>query len=199
MENGRVSVYLVVGLGNPGKEYTNTRHNLGYMVIQCLSDQYDVELKNKQFGRIGRTLLQDTQVYFLLPTTYMNDSGKAVQFYKELYQIKLQNILVIVDDLALPFGTMRLRMNGSSGGHNGLKSISNHLHTQEYPRLRVGIGTDIEMMDKAEFVLAPFMQKEQKYLPTIVESASCVAKSYIVEGQEPATRLANLFHLIKTG
>lgn len=199
MENGRVSVYLVVGLGNPGKEYTNTRHNLGYMVIQCLSDQYDVELKNKQFGRIGRTLLQDTQVYFLLPTTYMNDSGKAVQFYKELYQIKLQNILVIVDDLALPFGTMRLRMNGSSAGHNGLKSISNHLHTQEYPRLRVGIGTDIEMMDKAEFVLAPFMQKEQKYLPTIVESASCVAKSYIVEGQEPATRLANLFHLIKTG
>lgn len=192
-------MYLVVGLGNPGKEYTNTRHNLGYMVIQCLSDQYDVELKNKQFGRIGRTLLQDTQVYFLLPTTYMNDSGKAVQFYKELYQIKLQNILVIVDDLALPFGTMRLRMNGSSAGHNGLKSISNHLHTQEYPRLRVGIGTDIEMMDKAEFVLAPFMQKEQKYLPTIVESASCVAKSYIVEGQEPATRLANLFHLIKTG
>lgn len=192
-------MYLVVGLGNPGKEYTNTRHNLGYMIIQCLSDQYDVELKNKQFGRIGRTLLQDTQVYFLLPTTYMNDSGKAVQFYKELYQIKLQNILVIVDDLALPFGTMRLRMNGSSGGHNGLKSISKHLHTQEYPRLRVGIGTDIEMMDKAEFVLAPFMQKEQKYLPTIVESASCVAKSYIVEGQEPATRLANLFHLRKTG
>lgn len=192
-------MYLLVGLGNPGKEYTNTRHNLGYMVIQCLSDQYDVELKNKQFGRIGRTLLQDTQVYFLLPTTYMNDSGKAVQFYKELYQIKLQNILVVVDDLALPFGTMRLRMNGSSGGHNGLKSISNHLHTEQYPRLRVGIGTDIEMMDKAEFVLAPFMQKEQKYLHTIVESASCVAKSYIVEGQEPATRLANLFHLRKTG
>lgn len=192
-------MYLLVGLGNPGKEYTSTRHNLGYMVIQYLSDQYDVELKNKQFGRIGRTLLQDTQVYFLLPTTYMNDSGKAVQFYKELYQIKLQNILVVVDDLALPFGTMRLRMNGSSGGHNGLKSISSHLHTEQYPRLRVGIGTDMEMMDKAEFVVAPFMQKEQKYLHTIVESASCVAKSYIVEGQEPATRLASLFHLRKTG
>lgn len=192
-------MYLLVGLGNPGKEYTSTRHNLGYMVIQYLSDQYDVELKNKQFGRIGRTLLQNTQVYFLLPTTYMNDSGKAVQFYKELYQIKLQNILVVVDDLALPFGTMRLRMNGSSGGHNGLKSISNHLHTEQYPRLRVGIGTDMEMIDKAEFVVAPFMQKEQKYLHTIVESASCVAKSYIVEGQAPATRLATLFHLRKTG
>lgn len=192
-------MYLLVGLGNPGKDYMSTRHNLGYMVIQYLSDQYDIELKNKQFGRIGRTLLQDTQVYFLLPTTYMNDSGKAVQFYKELYQIKLQNILVVVDDLALPFGTMRLRMNGSSGGHNGLKSISSHLHTEQYPRLRVGIGTDMEMMDKAEFVVAPFMQKEQKYLHTIVESASCVAKSYIVEGPEPATRLASLFHLRKTG
>lgn len=192
-------MYLIVGLGNPGKEYTTTRHNLGYMVIQYLSDEYDVELKNKQFGCIGRTLVKDTQVYFLLPTTYMNDSGKAVQFYKELYQIKLQNILIVVDDLALPFGTIRLRMNGSSGGHNGLKSISSHLHTEQYPRLRIGIGTDMGMIDKAEFVLAPFMKKEQKYLHTIVESASCVAKSYIVEGQEPATRLANLFHLKKTG
>lgn len=192
-------MYLVVGLGNPGKEYTTTRHNLGFMVIQYLSDQYDVELKNKQFGRIGRTLLKDTQVYFLLPTTYMNDSGKAVQFYKELYQIKLQNILIVVDDLALSFGTMRLRMNGSSGGHNGLKSISGHLRTEQYPRLRIGIGTDMGMIDKAEFVLAPFMQEEQKYLHAIVESASCIAKSYILEGQEPATRLANLFHLKKTG
>lgn len=192
-------MYLIVGLGNPGKEYTTTRHNLGYMVIQHLVDDYDVELKNKQFGLIGRTLLKDTQVYFLLPTTYMNDSGKGVQFYKELYQIKLQNILIVVDDLALPFGTMRLRMNGSSGGHNGLKSIANYLHTDQYPRLRIGIGIDIAMMDKAEFVLAPFMQKEQKYLPAIIESASCVAKSYILEGQEPATRLANLFHLKKTG
>lgn len=169
------------------------------MVIQHLSDQYDVELKNKQFGCIGRTLLKDTQVYFLLPTTYMNDSGRAVQFYKELYQISLQNILIIVDDLALPFGAMRLRMNGSSGGHNGLKSISSHLHTETYPRLRIGIGSEIAMIDKAEFVLAPFMRKEQKYLHIIVESASCVAKSYIVEGQEPAIRLANFFHLRKTG
>lgn len=126
-------MYLIVGLGNPGREYTITRHNLGFIVIQHLADKYDVELKNKQFGRIGRTLLKDTQVYFLLPTTYMNDSGKAVQFYKELYQIKLQNILIVVDDLALPFGTMRLRMNGSSGGHNGLKSISNYLRTEQYP------------------------------------------------------------------
>lgn len=192
-------MYLVVGLGNPGKEYTTTRHNIGFMVIQYLSDQYDIELKNKQFGRIGRTLLKDTQVYFVLPTTYMNDSGKAVQFYKELYQIKLQNILIVVDDLALPFGTMRLRMNGSSGGHNGLKSVSRHLCTEQYPRLRLGIGTDMGMIDKAEFVLAPFMQEEQKYLHAIVESASCVAKSYILEGREPATRLANLFHLKKTG
>ena len=192
-------MYLIVGLGNPGKEYTTTRHNLGYMVIQHLVDGYDVELKNKQFGRIGRKLLKDTQVYFLLPTTYMNDSGKGVQFYKELYQIKLHNILIVVDDLALPFGTMRLRMNGSSGGHNGLKSISNHLHTDQYPRLRIGIGTNIAIMDKAEFVLAPFMQKEQKSLPAIIQSASCVAKSYILKGQEPATRLANLFHLKKTG
>lgn len=192
-------MYLLVGLGNPGKEYRNTRHNLGYMTIQHLADQYDVELRNKQFGCIGRVLLHDTQVYFLLPTTYMNNSGTAVQFYKKFYQIQLQNVLIVMDDLALPFGTMRLRMRGGSGGHNGLKSISNHLHTEAYPRLRVGIGSTVGMIDKAEFVLAPFMQKEQKYINTIIESAACVAKSYIMEGQESATRLANLFHLEKIG
>ncbi len=169
------------------------------MTIQHLADRYDVELRNKQFGCIGRVLLDDTQVYFLLPTTYMNNSGTAVQFYKKLYQIQLQNILIVVDDLALPFGTMRLRMQGSSGGHNGLKSISSHLHTEAYPRLRVGIGSNMGMIDKAEFVLAPFMQKEQKYINTIIESAACVVKSYIMEGQESATRLANLFHLEKIG
>lgn len=167
------------------------------MTIQHLADQYDVELRNKQFGCIGRVLLHDTQVYFLLPRTYMNNSGTAVQFYKKLYQIQLQNILIVVDDFALPFGTMRLRMQGSSGGHNGLKSISSHLRTEAYPRLRVGIGSDMGMIDKAEFVLSPFAQNEQKYIYTIVESAACVAKSYIMEGQESATRLANLFHLEK--
>jgi len=168
--------YLIVGLGNIGSEYENTRHNIGFMVVDALADgqkftldknAFLLELRNK-----GRTYV------LIKPTTYMNLSGKAVSFHLKDQKIPLENLLVITDDLALPFGTVRIRKSGSDGGHNGLKSINESLGTNSYPRMRIGIDNKFPQGRQVDYVLSPFSSSEQQDLPQIISHCANACRDF---------------------
>jgi PTH1 family peptidyl-tRNA hydrolase len=158
--------YLIVGLGNIGTEYENTRHNIGFMVVDAMADGQKFSLnKNAFFLEVrnkGRTYV------LIKPTTYMNLSGKAVAYHLKDQKIPLENLLIITDDLALPFGMVRIRKSGSDGGHNGLKSINESLGTNAYSRMRVGIDNKFPQGRQVDYVLSPFTSSEQHDLPKII-------------------------------
>ncbi len=185
--------FLIVGLGNPGEKYAMTRHNLGFMVVKAFAEKHGLEFK-KGFrinGKIANGIVDEKKVYLLMPTTYMNLSGGAVRKCIDYYNIPLQNVLVIVDDIYLKLGAMRLRDKGSSGGHNGLKSIEGHLHTKEYPRLRMGVGGEsLPERNLEAFVLGNFNTAELQILSRVIESGEAVATCWLNQGIEPAARLA---------
>ncbi|MFM7079698.1 MAG: aminoacyl-tRNA hydrolase [Bacteroidota bacterium] len=145
--------FLVVGLGNPGAEYFHTRHNIGFEVLDYLSDKANASFSLERLGHISRIKIRGKQVILLKPNTFMNLSGKAVKYWLQHENIPLNNLLVITDDLALPVGTIRIRLKGSDGGHNGLKSINETLNTNDYARLRFGIGNDFPKGRQADYVL----------------------------------------------
>jgi PTH1 family peptidyl-tRNA hydrolase len=158
--------YLIVGLGNPGPEYLLTRHNIGFMVADTLADG-----KPFQSGRLGDScqISQKGRTYILLkPNTYMNLSGKAVTHHLQHHKIPIENLMVITDDLALDFGTVRIRKQGSDGGHNGLKSIQELVGHTNYPRMRVGIGSQFSKGRQVDYVLSAFSAEEQKSLPDVL-------------------------------
>ena len=168
---------LIVGLGNPGRPYHMTRHNFGFLVVTALAKKMDVGFsKSMRFTSDyakGRIAEKDT--YLLMPKTFMNASGEAVKQFAEYYKILPQELIVVVDDIALGFGTMRLKKSGSDGGHNGLKSIQACIGTSEYPRLRLGIGPRAETpageMSLVSHVLGTFGEQEQKLLPDVIDKA----------------------------
>ncbi|MBT29155.1 MAG: aminoacyl-tRNA hydrolase [Thalassobius sp.] len=170
--------YLIVGLGNIGKEYEDTRHNIGFMVVDYLAKKFDVEFDiDKQafvtdFKHKGRT------IYMIKPTTYMNLSGKAVQHWLTQLKIPRENLMVIVDELALPYGSLRMRAKGSSAGHNGLKNIETCLGGTNYPRLRFGIGNDFSKGKQVDFVLSAFNEDESAELPLYIEKAAEMILSF---------------------
>lgn len=167
---------LIVGLGNPGKEYENTRHNIGFMAIDQIAKYFDVSVEKEMMnGKYTSFYYQGDKVFLLKPQTYMNLSGESVIQFVQYYNIKISNILIISDDLDLNVGSFKLRYKGSAGGHNGLKSIEQHLHTQEYKRLKIGISKN-PLWDTKDYVLGKFTQQElhdiQKILvltPHIIE------------------------------
>ncbi|GAB4186572.1 MAG: aminoacyl-tRNA hydrolase [Simkaniaceae bacterium] len=188
--------YLIAGLGNPGKKYQYTRHNLGFLILEKMAEEFQIVLQKKPLGRIGSGLMEGKKIYLLMPSTYMNLSGTAVRFYSDYYKIPYANIIVAVDDVEIPFGSMRLRLKGGSGGHNGLKSIKQHLGTEEYPRLRIGIRTkDIKEADLANFVLENFTDPERQKLPKIIDEAVSIIKTFICESRDKAIERASLFQL----
>ena len=164
------SPLLIVGLGNPGKEYSKTRHNIGAFVVECFVRFLGVSMKSsaKLDGLIGSTLIDEKKVIFLIPTTYMNLSGKAVRKCIDYYTIALSNVLILSDDTYIPFAEVRLKMGGSAGGHNGLKDIENCLGTNKYPRLRIGIG-EKQTEDLADYVLQRFSKEEEAKMDDIAE------------------------------
>jgi len=170
---------LVVGLGNPGKKYQLNRHNLGFLVVEALANGAGVSFrKESRFdGEIAKANLKGKSVYFLKPTTYMNDSGRAVRKVVDYYKLSPQEVLILVDDIALPYEQMRLREQGSAGGHNGLKSIAQYLGTQAYPRLRLGIGA--ARSELTNHVLGDFSSKEQKALPSYIAEAMRVVEELL--------------------
>ncbi len=174
--------YLIVGLGNIGDEYRNTRHNIGFMVLDALAKASNIVFSDKRYGAIANMSLKGRQLILLKPSTYMNLSGNAVRYWMQQEKIPLENVLVIVDDLALPIGTLRLKGKGSDAGHNGLKHIATTLGTQSYSRLKFGIGNDFPKGGQVDFVLGQFDDEAWKILPERIELAGEVIKSFCLAG-----------------
>ena len=174
--------YLIVGLGNIGAEYASTRHNIGFRIADALVGSVDGSFTTERYGDIARIRVKNAQLVVLKPSTYMNLSGQAVRYWKDKENIELKNILVLVDDVALPFGAIRLKGNGSDAGHNGLKNIAQMLGTQEYPRLRFGIGNDYPRGGQIDYVLGHFKLDERQMLPTRVDVAVDAVKAFCLSG-----------------
>jgi peptidyl-tRNA hydrolase, PTH1 family len=164
--------YLIVGLGNIGIEYENTRHNVGFKVVDTLASLKGSTFETKTLGSICQIKHKGRQLILLKPSTYMNLSGKAVAYYMQKESIPASNTLIILDDLALPFASQRLRPNGSDGGHNGLKSIDALLNHQNYPRLRIGIGNDYPRGRQADYVLSSWTANETEKLGEVLAYAA---------------------------
>lgn len=160
--------YLIIGLGNMGAEYDGTRHNIGFEILDYIADTKNVSWENERRGDLTRIRHAGRQLILLKPSTYVNLSGKAVRYWMQKEKIPLKNILVILDDLNLPFGKIRIRPSGSSGGHNGLKSIQEELNAQNYPRLRFGIGSDFHSGEQSRFVLGKWSREEEKQLEELI-------------------------------
>ncbi len=184
--------YLIAGLGNIGAEYDHTRHNIGFDVLDALASGVDglhFETGRKatfaQMRHRGRTLI------LLKPTTYMNLSGEAIQYWLQQEKIQIQNLLVIADDLALPFGTLRLKPKGGSAGHNGIASIIECLGTEEFPRLRFGIGSDFAKGQQVRYVLSRWEKNEAELLTTRIKTAGDIIKSFVSIGLQETMNLYN--------
>lgn len=174
--------YLVIGLGNKGEEYTETRHNIGFKVAENIATTIGAPFKTAHFGWLAEGKYKGRKVLVLKPDTYMNLSGNAIQFWMQKEKIPLENILVIADDLALPFGTLRLRKKGSDAGHNGLKNIQEVLQTQDYARLRFGISADFSEGKQVDYVLGKWSEEEQEKLQERIHVFSQAALSFVFAG-----------------
>ncbi|WP_072530453.1 aminoacyl-tRNA hydrolase [Bacteroides ilei] len=174
--------YLIVGLGNIGDEYRNTRHNIGFMVLDALAKASNIVFKDGRYGATATLPLKGRQLLLLKPSTYMNLSGNAVRYWMQQEKIPLENVLVVVDDLALPFGSLRLKGKGSDAGHNGLKHIAATLGTQNYARLRFGIGNDFPKGGQVDYVLGHFDENDLKLMPERLETAGEIIKSFCLAG-----------------
>lgn len=184
--------YCVVGLGNIGKAYEGTRHNIGFMVLDRLSEHLLVHGWQQDTHAFFSTAVYEGQkLYLVKPTTYMNLSGRAVQHYVHYYKVALSHLLVITDDIALDYGVLRFRAKGSDGGHNGLKHIQQMLGTNEYPRLRIGVGKQFAQGKQADYVLSKFSSEENKTLPLIIEEAAKGILCFVKSGLQTAMNQYN--------
>ena len=176
--------FLIVGLGNIGAEYTNTRHNIGFKIVDFLARKEGVSFETVKLGALAEYKFKGRTFLLLKPNTYMNLSGKAVQYWMEKEKIALENIFVITDDLNLSFGSIRIRPKGSDGGHNGLKNINLVLNTQNYARFRFGISDEFKKGKQVDYVLGDWDDAEKVALPERLEMASEIIKSFGTAGLE---------------
>lgn len=174
--------YLIAGLGNIGSEYEYTRHNIGFRVLDALAEASNAVFKDRRYGFVTEIRVKNKILVLLKPSTYMNLSGNAVRYWLKEEKIPIENLLVVVDDLALPFGTLRLKGKGSNAGHNGLGHIQDILSTQNYARLRFGIGNDFPKGSQVNFVLDPFSDEEEKLLPERINVACDIVKTFCLAG-----------------
>ena len=182
--------YLIVGLGNIGAEYAETRHNIGFKVLDALAAS-DAVFTPERYGAIARLKYKGRTLILLKPSTYMNLSGKAVAYWVKQEKIPMENLLVVTDDLALPYGTIRIRGKGSDGGHNGLKSINALLGTTEYARMRIGIGNDFARGAQVDYVLSEWTHEEKEAMPERLAAAGEAIKSFATIGLERTMNLHN--------
>ena len=183
--------YLVAGLGNIGAEYELTRHNIGFLILDQLADQQKVNFTTDRLAEKAEFKFKGRSIHLIKPTTYMNLSGKAIAYWLQDLKIPKENLLVLVDDLALPFGSLRLRTKGSSAGHNGLKNIEQLLGGQDYSRLRFGIGTDFGKGQQVDFVLSNFDKAEFEKLPEVINKANEMVLSFCTIGPERTMSVFN--------
>ncbi|MDV3863912.1 aminoacyl-tRNA hydrolase [Elizabethkingia anophelis] len=174
--------YLIVGLGNKGDEYKETRHNIGFKVAEKIAEALDAPFNTTNFGWMAEGKYKGRKVFVLKPDTYMNLSGNAVRYWMQKENIPLENLLVITDDLALPFGTLRMKMKGSHGGHNGLRNIEAVLNTGQYTRLRFGISADFKEGQQVDYVLGGWIEEEKEKLQERIDKFSQAALSFVFAG-----------------
>lgn len=185
-------MYLIVGLGNPGKEYERTRHNIGFEVVEQLAKNNNIELNKMKFkGIYGEGRISGKKTYILKPTTYMNNSGEAVQAFADYYKIEDENIMIIADDIDIPFASIKIKKNGSGGTHNGLKSIVKLLGSKDFSRLKIGVGTKHESQDLANFVLGKFSKEEMIDIDKTIDLATKAIEEAIKSGIESSMNKYN--------
>ena len=183
--------YLIAGLGNIGSEYKNTRHNIGFQILDALSGASNISFNDKRYGFVAEYKYKARTFILLKPTTYMNLSGRAVAYWLQKENIELSNLLVLVDDLALPFGTIRVRAKGGAGGHNGLENINQVLGRNDYARLRFGIGDNFNEGFQVDYVLGEWSREEEKELPGKIDTCIEIINSFGTIGTE---RTMNFFN-----
>lgn len=183
--------YLITGLGNIGEEYADTRHNIGFMILDAYSKVSNFVFKNKRYGFIAEHAYRGHKLYLLKPSTYVNLSGKAVNYWCKKLSISEENLLIIADDIALPFGDIRLRKKGSDGGHNGLMNIIEVLGTKEFARLRFGIGNDFNKGRQIDYVLGEWSEDELEILSGRIEKAIIIIQSFVFNGIDRTMNLYN--------
>ncbi|NHN27357.1 aminoacyl-tRNA hydrolase [Flavobacterium jejuense] len=183
--------FLIVGLGNIGSEYVNTRHNIGFKILDYISNQENCSFQTVKLGEITEFKIKGRTLLLLKPNTYMNLSGKAVKYWMEKENIPKENILIITDDLNLSFGTIRIKSKGSDGGHNGLKNIQLLLDTTEYPRFRFGISDAFKKGQQVNYVLGEWSEEEKENLKERLEISSEIVKSFALAGLNNTMNLFN--------
>jgi PTH1 family peptidyl-tRNA hydrolase len=183
--------YLITGLGNMGADYDNTRHNIGFEVVDCLAREFEARFKADSLGDLAELRHKGRTFVLLKPNTYMNLSGKAVRYWLQKHNIPKENLLVVLDDLNLPFGKMRLRASGSDGGHNGLKSIDQLTGGNNYARLRLGIGSGFHKGQQVNFVLGRWSSDETDQLPDLLKKAADGVKAFGTIGLAMAMNQVN--------
>ena len=183
--------FLVAGLGNIGPEYSDTRHNIGFQILDRLAEELDFSFESGRLGDLGSIKIKGRSVTCLKPATYMNRSGKAVRYWLDREKIPLENLLVVTDDLNLPFGTLRLKTKGSDGGHNGLKDIQQVLGTTRYSRFRFGIGAEYPRGKQVDFVLGTWDEAEKEAMGERLERSVELIRSFVLSGP---SRTMNAFN-----
>lgn len=183
--------YLIAGLGNIGPEYELTRHNIGFLILDRIADNHKIDFKTERLADRAELKYKGRQLHFIKPNTYMNLSGKAIAYWLQELKIPKENLLVLVDDIALPFGTLRMRTKGSAAGHNGLKNIELILNGQDYSRLRFGIGNTFSKGQQVDFVLSNFSKEEINELPALMDKAAEMVYSFCTIGPERTMNFHN--------
>jgi PTH1 family peptidyl-tRNA hydrolase len=183
--------YLIFGLGNIGTEYTHTRHNIGFMILDAFAEASNIVFEQKRYAYIAQKKIKGRQVILIKPTTYMNLSGKAVRYWMQKEKVPVENILVISDDVNLPTGKIRLRAKGSDGGHNGLKNIIELIGTQNFARLRYGIGNDFNKGQQVDYVLGEMTDEEKKIFSENLEKCLNIINAFVTIGIDRTMNLYN--------
>ena len=184
-------MYIIAGLGKPGKKYENTRHNIAFITLDYLAERHDIKInKIKHKALVGEGRISGQKVLLVKPQTYMNLSGESLREVMDYYKVDIEDMIVVYDDIDLPAGTVRIRKKGSAGTHNGMRSIVQHLG-QDFPRIRMGIGND-RRGDLVDFVLGGFSKEDREVLEPAVERAALAIESYVDEGIEKAMNKYNI-------
>lgn len=183
-DNADIMKYLIVGLGNIGDEYAGTRHNIGFRIVNALANSNGATWQDKRYGMVCHTRVKNAELTLLKPSTYMNLSGNAVRYWMQQEKIPLQNLLVVVDDISLPLGAIRMKQSGSAGGHNGLKHIAQMLGTENYNRLKFGIGNDFPKGEQIDFVLGKFTPEENDVVNSRATVACDAVKAFALSGMQ---------------
>ena len=183
--------YLIVGLGNIGSEYADTRHNMGFLVLDAWAQASNIVFETRRYGDLGVTTIKGRTIYLLKPSTYMNLSGNAVRYWLQKLPVPIENLLIICDDINLPFGTLRMRRKGSDGGHNGLKNINEMTGTQDYVRIRIGVGHEFEKGDQIDFVLGQLGEEQKTLIPKLSATIVSGIQEWIFCGIDRAMNSVN--------